>query len=207
MKIKICGVSEKQNLEELIKLKPNLLGFIFYPASPRYMAEKLSPEDLLIIPRSIKRVGVFVNADIYNIDGIYWKYNLDFVQLHGNESPAFCKNLNASGINIIKAFRVNDDFKFDGLMDYMPYCKYFLFDNDSVYYGGSGEKFSWKILENYKAGHPFFLSGGIGPYDAENLLELSHASFEGADLNSRFEISAGIKNIEELDKFLKKLRK
>ena len=117
MKVKICGISERANLEEILGLEPDYLGFIFFPASPRFMEEKLNPEDLMIIPKKVKRVGVFVNADSYAIDGNYWKYNLDFVQLHGDESPSFCKKLSETGIRIIKAFRLDNAFDFDRLMD------------------------------------------------------------------------------------------
>lgn len=206
MKIKICGITDAVNLHEIIDLKPDFMGFIFYPASPRYMIEKLSPDDLMDIPKSIKRTGVFVNADLYTIEGLYWRYNLDFVQLHGDESPIECKQLSSSGLNIIKAFRLDHDFNFDILMDYIPYCKYFLFDTNTVEYGGSGKKFDWEILEKYDAGYPFILSGGIGSFDAEEILSIKHPSFYGIDLNSRFETSPGIKDVEKLRPFLKSVR-
>ena len=206
MKVKICGITDKTNLDEILKLNPDYLGFIFFPASPRYMADKLDPEDLLIIPKKVKRVGVFVNADVYEIDGIYWKYNLDFVQLHGDESPSFCRQLNETGIKIIKAFRLDEDFDFDRLLDYVSYCDYFLFDTNTKDYGGSGLKFNWEILHRYKTGHPFFLSGGIGPYDARELKIINHAAYFGIDLNSRFETSPGMKNIGQLSYYFKKLK-
>ena len=206
MKVKICGISERANLEEILGLEPDYLGFIFFPASPRFMEEKLNPEDLMIIPKKVKRVGVFVNADSYAIDGNYWKYNLDFIQLHGDESPSFCKKLSETGIRIIKAFRLDNTFDFDRLMDYVPYCNYFLFDTNTDKFGGSGLKFNWEILLKYDAGHPFFLSGGIGPYDAEELKRINHPAFYGIDLNSRFEKSPGIKDYNKLGTFLKNIR-
>lgn len=206
MKVKICGITDRENLSGILSLKPDFTGFIFYPASPRYMADKLSPEDLLIIPANVKRVGVFVNADPYEIEGIFWKYNLDFVQLHGDESPAYCEKLNNSGIPVIKAFRIGPDFIFQNLMGYIPYCRYFLFDTYTEKYGGSGKKFNWEILYKYDIGHPFLLSGGIGPFDAEELKGIGLASMTGIDLNSRFEDQPGIKNIPELRKFLNKYR-
>lgn len=206
MKIKICGITNSENLKEIISLKPDFMGFIFYPASPRYMKEKLHPDELVEIPKSIKRTGVFVDADLYEIDGVFWKYNLDFVQLHGNESPAVCKQLSSSGVKIIKAFRLDSDFNFEMLMDYIPFCEYFLFDTNSISYGGSGKKFNWEVLNKYKTGHPFFLSGGIGPFDAEEILSIHHPSLVGVDLNSRFEKSMGIKDADKLHTFMSLLR-
>ncbi len=206
MKVKICGITNSNNLLEILDLKPDFMGFIFYPASPRYVIDKLSPDELVEIPKSIKRTGVFVNSDLYTIEGVYWKYNLDFVQLHGDESSATCRQLSSSGLNIIKAFRLDKDFDFNILMDYIPYCKFFLFDTNSPEYGGSGKKFNWEILKKYDSGHPFILSGGIGPFDAEEILSINHPSLYGIDLNSRFEISAGVKDVEKLRIFLKSIR-
>ena len=206
MKIKICGLTEVNNISDILFLNPDYIGFIFYPASPRYIEDKLSPGDIISLKPGAKKTGVFVNSDFYEISGIYWKYYLDSVQLHGEESPELCKQLKASGMEIIKAFRVKEDFDFRSIADYIPFCRYFLFDTYTELKGGSGKKFDWRIINNYDLGHPFFLSGGISPLDAGDISGISHPSLQGVDLNSRFEDSPGIKNIAKLEKFIKQLR-
>ncbi|MCK4920869.1 MAG: phosphoribosylanthranilate isomerase [Bacteroidales bacterium] len=206
MKVKICGIANRENLLEIIELNPDFMGFIFYPFSPRYMKDKLSPVDLLEIPVSINKTGVFVNMNVIEIVDIVSKYNLDYIQLHGNESIDDCKQLSSSGLNVIKAFRLNKDFNFDILSEYIPYCRCFLFDTYTPEYGGSGKKFNWDIIKKYKSGHPFLLSGGIEPSDAEKILSFSHPSFIGIDLNSRFELSSGIKDVDKLKMLMKSVR-
>ncbi len=207
MKIKICGIKYRENLQELVKLKPDFLGFNFYPVSPRYIGNYLSPADLAVIPKRIKKTGVFVNQDEYEIAGIQWKYGLDYLQLHGSESPDLCRELKSSGVKIIKAFRIDDEFNFNDLSVYIPYCDYFLFDAPTEKYGGSGRKFEWNLLRKYDLGHPFFLSGGIGPEDSASINGLSVVSLSGVDINSRFEISAGLKDTEIVKLFMKSVRK
>lgn len=206
MKVKICGIRNRENLIEIQELNPDFMGFIFYPFSPRYMRDKLSPVDLQEIPETIKKTGVFVNMNVSEIENIVSSYNLDYAQLHGNESAEICKQLSSSGLNIIKAFRLDQGFNFDILTEYIPYCKYFLFDTFTPEYGGSGKKFNWNILKKYESEHPFLLSGGIGASDAEKILSFSHPSFIGVDLNSRFELSTGIKDVDKLKMFMKSVR-
>ena len=206
MKIKICGLTDTNNISDIMDLNPDYIGFIFYPASPRYMEDKLFPEDLSPLSPGTKKTGVFVDSDFHEVSGKYGKYNLDVVQLHGEESPELCKQLNASGIEIIKAFRINDEFDFHTITGYMPYCRYFLFDTYTRLKGGSGKKFNWKVINSYDLGHPFFLSGGISPLDADEITGITNPSLKGVDLNSRFEDSPGIKNIAKLKKFIEELR-
>ena len=206
MKIKICGLTKRENIEELVQLNPDYLGFIFYPGSPRFINGKLTPADMESIAGNIPRVGVFVNASFDEISGSFRRYNLDYVQLHGSESPEFCKQLDDSGIEVIKAFSLDDAFDFNRLMEYVPFTRFFLFDTQTELPGGSGRKFNWKILENYPLAHPFLLSGGIGPDDAAEVLSLQHPALWGVDLNSRFEISPGIKDIAKLKDFIQTIR-
>ena len=110
--IKICGMRETENILEAAELKPDLMGFIFYPYSPRYAAGKLDPEILTRISRSVKKTGVFVNADFEEITGIVRKYSLDLVQLHGNETPDICLRLRETGIPVIKAFNYSRECRF-----------------------------------------------------------------------------------------------
>lgn len=205
MIIKICGITNKSNLLEIISLKPEMMGFIFYPVSARYMADKLHPDDLVEIPKKIKRVGVFVNADEYEINGIFWKYNLDMVQLHGDESPSLCRQLSSMNIPVIKAFQINEYFDFNDVEGYLKYCRYFLFDTKTEAYGGSGSKFNWEILNKYKLGHPFILSGGIAAGDEDKIISINNPALIGVDVNSRFESSAGIKNVPLLKTFINNL--
>lgn len=207
MKVKICGIADKANMLEILTLKPDLMGFIFYAKSPRYMREKIIPGDLEPFPASIKKTGVFVNESSEAILELAELYGLDFIQLHGDEGPGFCSELQSSGLRIIKAFRLRDGFDFNVLPGYTHACEYFLFDSETVNYGGSGKKFNWEILESYKLDHPFFISGGIGPQDIFSILDLAHPALCGIDLNSRFELSPGVKNSYEIGKFLQKLRK
>lgn len=207
MKIKICGLRDAANIREILPLKPDLLGFIFYHGSPRYAGSILKPDDVIGIPVSIPRTGVFVNADPYEIHGLQWKYKLDYIQLHGDETPKMCEKITQSGAHVIKAFRIHPGFRFRELMDYVPVCRYFLFDTSGTGYGGSGSKFDWNLLDRYELGHPFFLSGGIGPSDAPRILSIRHPALVGVDINSKFELEPGIKNIELLKKFFRSVRK
>jgi len=207
MKIKVCGLSSEDNIKEVVGLEPDLIGFIFYPPSPRYVVDKVDPLKLTGLGDNVLKTGVFVNADFYEISGIFWKYNLDIVQLHGDESPALCEQLKDTGIKTIKAFSLHEEFDFEIMMDYIPYCKYFLFDTQTKYRGGSGKKFNWEIIRKYELGHPFFLSGGIAPGDAREILSITHPSLAGVDVNSRFEKSPGIKDIGKLKQFFNDLKK
>jgi phosphoribosylanthranilate isomerase len=207
MKIKICGIRCRHNLQEIQKLEPDFIGFIFYRDSPRFVGNGLSPEDLAIIPQGIKKTGVFVNQDEKEITKIKEEYKLDYVQLHGNETASFCRGLRENGLSIIKSFRVEKKSDFIEMNDFIPYCDYFLFDTMTSKYGGSGKKFDWKIMNGYKAGHPFILSGGIKPEDAAVIMSLSIPSLEGVDINSGFEIQPGLKDLEKLEIFWKNMNR
>jgi len=207
MKIKICGINDYDNLKEILILQPDFMGFIFYPPSPRYVKNNLSPADLQDIPDSIKKTGVFVDMSVNELKEIVSLYDLNYIQLHGNESVEYCKELQSEGIKIIKAFRMSESFNFDILQDFIPFCQYFLFDTLVPQYGGSGLKFNWEMLKYYKLQHPFLLSGGIGPDDLMEIKSYSHPSFAGIDLNSRFELQPGIKDINKLKEFIQSVRK
>lgn len=202
--IKICGLKYPENIRQVVALQPDMIGFIFYPKSPRYLN---SPRDIakLYIPPSIKRIGVFVNEAKDIILEKVKIYQLQGVQLHGDESPALCLALKQKNLKVIKAFSVSlpEDLKKSAL--YEGFADYFLFDTKTPGYGGSGEKFDWEIINAYKGLTPFILSGGISPEDAEAILSFKHARLAGIDLNSRFEVSPGVKDIELLKKFLQKI--
>jgi phosphoribosylanthranilate isomerase len=206
LKIKICGMREPENIMKVADIKPDMIGFIFYPGSPRYAGETLKPENLIYLPEQIKRVGVFVNSDPETIKLAIRKYSLNLVQLHGDETPETCQMLDETGISIIKAFNIKDREDFRLFEKYINCSKYFLFDASTSKYGGSGRKFEWELLDNYDLGHPFILSGGIAPDDDSNIKRISNPSFYGIDLNSRFEVRPGLKDVEKLKLFISGIR-
>jgi phosphoribosylanthranilate isomerase len=197
--LKICGMKYPNNILEVSQLLPDYLGFIFYEKSSRFFDGEI-PE----IPKSIKKVGVFVNESSDNINSKIKKYDLDLIQLHGNESPEFCKNLRQKNIEIIKVFSVDDDFDFEVLNQYENVCDYFLFDTKGKLHGGNGITFNWQILEKYKSKKPLFLSGGIGIDEIEKIKTLNLPIF-AIDVNSKFEIEPGLKNKQLLQEFITQL--
>ncbi|MBK5720423.1 phosphoribosylanthranilate isomerase [Dysgonomonas sp. Marseille-P4677] len=203
MKIKVCGMKYPDNIKDLGTLPIHFMGMIFYQKSPRYVENLILP-DLKILPDYIKRVGVFVNSDIDFILNKVNKYNLDLIQLHGNESPEFCKGLNRM-LPIIKAFSIADSSDIDKTKAYDGLQGYFLFDTKTPQYGGSGQKFDWSILETYTGNTPFFLSGGISINDIDEIKKIKHPQFYGLDLNSKFEKEPGLKDITLLQQFIKEL--
>jgi phosphoribosylanthranilate isomerase len=204
--IKICGMLNAGNIMAAAELKPDIMGFIFYQKSPRFAGELLNPSTLSLLPNGISKAGVFVNADYTAISETVQKYSLDIVQLHGAESPELCSSLKENGLLVIKAFNINAATRFRLFSQYIGCTDYFLLDTTTNDYGGSGQKFDWKILYSYDLGHPFFLSGGIGPGDAPIIKGIDNPSFHGIDLNSRFETEPGIKNTEKLKEFINELR-
>ncbi len=189
------------NIEELGNLGIDYMGFIFYKKSPRNI--EIKPN--IKLSKEIKRVGVFVNADINTIIQKINEFNLDIIQLHGNESPEFCRELNKI-MPIIKAFSIAEASDFEATKQYHDLKGYFLFDTKTSHYGGSGQKFDWSILNEYKGEIPFFLSGGISEDDAQAIKEIKHPKLVAIDLNSKFEIEPGLKDINTLEKFITEIR-
>ena len=194
-----------ENIRRIADLQPDFMGFIFYPKSPRY-AEPLDVESLKSLPKSIKKIGVFVNEELENILTIVYKYNLDGVQLHGSENVADCHKLKETGLIVLKVFPIADAYNFKVTKAYEGSCNFFLFDTKTETYGGSGVKFDWSMLAEYTGETPFLLSGGIAADDALAILEINHPKFAGIDLNSKFEISPGFKNVKLLNEFLQALK-
>jgi len=201
LKLKVCGMKFPKNIEALVELKPDFIGFIFYPKSIRYMAGSLNAGFIKKIPESIKKVGVFVNDFFESIEFEVVRNNLNLVQLHGNESPDLCKALKSRGIQVVKAFQIYPGFVFSSLEPYKDYCDYFLFDTQTPLYGGSGHKFDWELLTNYDNQKPFFLSGGIDLEDVDKIKNIKNLNIHAIDINSKFEFSAGLKDIEKVKKF------
>ena len=204
MKIKICGMKFPENIRAVAALKPDFMGFIFYPKSPRY-AEPLDSAALSALPVSIKKIGVFVNENLENILTFVYKYKLDGVQLHGTELVEMSKELRKTGLMVIKAFPIAEAYNFRVTRPYEGVCDYFLFDTKTDAYGGSGVKFNWKMLDEYVGETLFLLSGGIAPDDAEAILKIIHPKFAGIDLNSKFEVKPGLKDVALLRNFLDQL--
>ena len=214
--IKVCGMREAENIhlvEQLFGLHSSLftfwMGFIFWPKSSRYVSEPPA-----YLPQKVKRVGVFVDASVEDICRHINDYKLDVVQLHGNESPELiCKlrSLCGDAIAIVKAFNIAAADDFEGTKPYEELVDYFLFDTKGKSVGGNGKKFDWSVLASYAGKTPFLLSGGIGPDDAEHLRALREldgfpvGKCLGIDLNSRFEIAPGLKDIHQLKTFLEQL--
>ncbi|WP_207425310.1 phosphoribosylanthranilate isomerase [Pedobacter sp. SYSU D00535] len=196
---------EPSNINDLANLRPDYMGFIFYPASKRFV-EALDLETLAHLPSSIKKTGVFVNSSLAEVEAKAEEFKLDALQLHGQESPEFCSVLKNKGFEVIKAFGVDPDFQFTVLDSYTKAVDYFLFDTKTVAHGGSGETFNWSLLTKYQLNVPYFLSGGLS---AENVLEvitLDDDRLYAVDLNSRFEVRPGLKNIELLGSVIDKLK-
>lgn len=199
MMIKVCGMRDAQNIRDVESLGVDWIGMIFWPKSKRYVAEVPS-----YLPGHLKKVGVFVDSTLDDILQHISDYQLDIIQLHGQESPDFAKALKPH--TIIKAFNIEkaDDLlqteKYEGIADY------FLFDTKGKMVGGNGQKFDWSVLTAYQGKTPFLLSGGIGPEDVESVKSFRHPRCIGIDLNSRFESEPGFKDINQLKTFINNIR-
>lgn len=204
MEIKVCGLKEPRNIAEVAALGPDYMGFIFYRDSPRY-AGRLPADALRALPAFIRKIGVFVDEDESEIIRIAAHYVLDGIQLHGSESPETCRALSRI-VPVIKAVSVRSGNDLRKAARYEGCCSALLFDTRHRLRGGSGEQFDWEILGNYTAPTPFFLSGGIGPGDADRLRTLAHPRLRAIDLNSRFETSPGLKDTGLLGTFFSHLK-
>ena len=200
MVYKVCGMRNAENIREVSALGIDLMGFIFWPKSSRYVSEPPS-----YLPTDCKRVGVFVDASLEDIRQHIHDYQLDIVQLHGHESPEFAKALKPA--IIIKAFNIATAEDLAQTIPYEGIVDYFLFDTKAQLPGGSGEQFDWSVLSQYEGTTPFLLSGGIGPDDAERIKTFHHERCIGIDLNSRFELAPALKDVHQLKEFLKKVKR
>lgn len=207
MNIKVCGMRDPENMRQVAALLPDYMGFIFYEGSKRNCSDHITPELLAELPASIKKVGVFVNETTETILATAQKYKLDVVQLHGRETPRQCQQLQDTGLEVIKAFSVDDHFTFENTLLYERSCNYFLFDTRGNNYGGNGTVFDWEILKNNLSVKPYFLSGGL------NLENIQSKEFEklrpkpfAIDVNSGFESEPGMKKVEELKELLALIR-
>jgi len=189
------------NIAAVAELHPDYLGFIFYSKSPRFISE-VSAELIKYIPSSIKTTGVFVDEDIETVKAYIFKYNLKAVQLHGKESEAYCREIKLTGVAVIKAFGIGENFDFSQLSTYLAVVDYFLFDTQTPQHGGSGKVFDWKLLENYTLDKPYLLSGGIDLNHAEHIKEINDSRLHAVDINSKFEVEPGLKDAGKIEKFI-----
>lgn len=199
--IKVCGMTEAENIRKVEELGVDMLGFIFYPKSPRCLYEMPN-----YMPARAKRVGVFVNESKENVLIYADRFDLDYIQLHGNESPEYCRCLYNNGLHLIKAFSISLSKDLQVSSAYHQWCDYFLFDTKSPQYGGSGNQFDWNILHRYNGTTPFLLSGGINSYSVKAIQAFHHPLFAGVDINSRFETKPGVKDVERIANFLTNLK-
>ena len=207
LKVKVCGMRDAENISQICQAKPDYMGFIFFSGSSRYIGEDPDPSVFNNVSAGILKVGVFVNETTNKIISIQKKYHLDIIQLHGKESVEECKELRENNIKVIKVFSVGEDFDFNSLKNYETFVDYFLFDTKGKLYGGNGKKFNWSVLNRYKGPVPFFLSGGIGPSDAEEINKFNHTFCFAVDVNSGFEIKPGYKDSKKVAAFIQSVRK
>lgn len=203
MNIKVCGITEMKQLQQLDGLDIDFAGLIFYKDSPRYVGDKLSKRDVKKADFDLKKVGVFVNPEMIDVLDAIDDYGLEVVQLHGEESPEMCDDL-SSEVEVIKAFRITGDENIDELVaPYDAVCDYYLFDTGGLKesFGGTGQQFDWSILTKAKIEKPFFLSGGIGVEDAARVKAFKHPDIFGVDINSKFESAPGVKDMKLILQF------
>jgi phosphoribosylanthranilate isomerase len=207
MKIKVCGITNIDEALALSKAGVNYVGFIFYPASKRYALHALSLDQIKSVQLpGVLKVGVFVNEPLEKVIATATEAGLDMVQLHGDETPNYCKEM-ANHYPVIKAFRISetDDVAYK-ISEYLEDIDYLLFDTASSVYGGSGISFDWKKLANATGQKPYFLSGGIGPDDVSKITSFVQSDTAGnciaLDVNSKFETAPGQKNIQLLQSFI-----
>lgn len=200
--IKVCGMTEGENIRAVEALGVDLIGFIFYPRSPRFARSVPS-----YLPERAGRVGVFVDSGYDEIMLLRDEFGLEYAQLHGAEPPEFCERLRRAGLRVIKAFGIGPAG--DGLpaadSGYAEACDLYLFDTRSAGYGGSGRPFEWDALRHYSERVPFFLSGGVGPDSVVSIEHIENDMFVGVDLNSRFELSPGVKDVASLAAFIESI--
>ena len=201
MIVKVCGMREPDNIRDVEALHPDMMGFICWEKSPRYVAAVPS-----YLPKC-QRVCVFVNQAADYVMQMADSFKADYLQLHGSETPDFCQELKqATGLKIIKAISIANSADIEKSKEYQGVADILLFDTKCASVGGSGVKFDWSILDSYSGTTPFLLSGGIGPDDAESILSIKHSMFAGVDLNSRFESAPAMKDVLKLKEFITEIR-
>ena len=209
MRIKVCGMTQIEQVDKLADLGVAFAGFIFYPKSPRYVFKHMTTTQIRR-ENNINKVGVFVNAPVEEVLHMVDECRLHMVQLHGDESPRYCEKI-ADYVSVVKAFRLSDNDSVQWMIrPFMDVCDMFMFDTMGSGYGGTGKKFDWNMLEGQTIGKPFFLSGGIEPGDEEKLKKFTAEPVAKAlfavDINSKFELAPGIKEMDKVGVFAANLK-
>ena len=209
MRIKVCGMTQIEQVDKLADLGVTFAGFIFYPKSPRYVFKHMTTTQIRK-ENNINKVGVFVNAPVEEVLHMVDECRLHMVQLHGDESPKYCEKI-ADYVSVVKAFRLSENDSVQWMIrPFMDVCDMFMFDTMGAGYGGTGKKFDWNILQGQTIGKPFFLSGGIEPGDEEKLKTFTQEPVAKAlfaiDINSRFELAPGIKELDKVRLFADNLK-
>jgi phosphoribosylanthranilate isomerase len=209
MRIKVCGMTLPEQVQKLPDMGATFAGFIFYPKSPRYVFRHLTSAQLKKI-NTINKVGVFVNSSVEEVLLMVDECRLHMVQLHGDESPKYCERI-ADYVSVVKAFRLSDNDSIEWMIrPYMDVCDMFMFDTMGAGYGGTGKKFDWNMLKGHNIGKPFFLSGGIQAEDTTALRQFENEPVSKAlfaiDINSKFETSPGVKDMNKVEKFINELK-
>lgn len=210
MKIKICGLKYPENILDISNLKPDYLGFIFYDKSKRYvLADKDVAFSNFMFNNEfrLQKVGVFVNEDQKNVIRLATMFDIQILQLHGDESPAYCEELQLLGFEVIKAFGIDEQFDFSSLDEYENTCSYFLFDTKTSSYGGAGIHFDWNLLKQYHLNKPIFLSGGLELNDIPTIHDLlNDIPIHALDFNSKLEIDFGVKDVNKCSELIAIIR-
>jgi phosphoribosylanthranilate isomerase len=210
MRVKVCGMTQLDQVKQLDKMGVDFAGFIFYPKSPRYVVRHLHGEKLKKEKLHLGKVGVFVNPSYEELMKQVDEYGLDMVQLHGDETPRFCERV-ANYITVINVFRMSENDPVDWIIKpFEDYCDMFLFDTEGAGYGGTGKKFNWDVLKNSSVNKLFFLSGGIEPSDVASLKSFAQEDVAkkmfSIDINSKFETSAGVKDMKKIKAFVEDIK-
>lgn len=208
MRVKVCGITQEEQLLKLPETGATFAGLIFYPKSPRYVLRQMTTSQIKK-ENNVNKVGVFVNASVEEVLHMVDECRLHMVQLHGDETPRYCEKI-ADYISVVKAYRISDSDNIGWrIKDYMEVCDMFMFDTEGAGYGGTGKKFDWGKLHEVAVGKPYFLSGGIEPADVEKLKSFSllpeAKGLFAIDINSKFEILPGVKDMEQIKKFIQQL--
>lgn len=206
LKIKVCGMTDPENMQAVCRHRPDYIGYIFFRKSVRYVGDDPDPLLFSDVPPGIQKTAVFVNENYERVIELTNRYDIPVVQMHGMESPETCRALRLRGRKVIKVFPGDQLTNRELLRDYEGLADYFLFDTPVISYGGSGRKFNWSGLKRLQSSMPFFLSGGIAADDVQLLKELEMPKLYAADINSRFETEPGIKDPELVGEFIKRMR-
>lgn len=206
MKLKVCGLSSAESIEEIAGLKPDMMGFIFYAPSPRNACAVLH-STVRSLPEGIERVGVFVDSPVDHVLHVAGRYELNIIQLHGKETPEMCREIRSHGYKVLKAVGVNADIDWDEYRAYEGAVDMLVLDTLTAMHGGSGRKFDWSLLKSYPLSVPFLLGGGVGPDDAPAVTEAAAQLplMVGIDINSRFEIKPGQKDAAKVSAFFSQI--